>query len=81
MESRYINASDVSKVLGKDYGFYWAKQHEILDIIFNLREKYVPSELNFELNNNTQHLIENLPKQELSDMVVLFKTKEEILTE
>ena len=39
--ARYINASDVSKVLGKIYNFTWAKPDEVLKIINNKREKFV----------------------------------------
>ena len=55
--TRYINASDVSKVLGKKYNFMWTKPDEVLDIINNRREK---CNVNFELNKVSQNLIQNL---------------------
>lgn len=78
---RYINASDVSKIIGKKYNFIWAKPHEILNIINGNREKYVENSVNFELNDFTQNLIQHLPKQDLENMVSTFKTNEELSDE
>ena len=75
--ARYINASDVSKVLGKKYNFTWAKPDEILKIINNKREKFVEN-VNFELNKCTQDLIQHLPKQDLKSIINTFKTSEEL---
>ena len=75
---RYINASDVSKIIGKKYGHIWAKPHEILNIINGHREKKI---VNFELNNFTQNLIQHLPKQDIENMVSTFKTTEELSDE
>ena len=35
MASRYINASDLGKLLGKKYGFFWTSDSDIERIIFN----------------------------------------------
>ena len=75
--ARYINASDVSKVLGKKYNFNWVKPDEVLKIINNKREKFVEN-VNFELNKCTQHLIQHLPKQDLKSIINTFKTSEEL---
>ena len=73
--TRYINASDVSKVLGKKYNFMWTKPDEVLDIINNRREK---CNVNFELNKVSQNLIQNLPNQDLKSIISTFKTSEEL---
>ena len=74
--ARYINASDVSKVLGKKYNFTWAKPDEVLKIINNKREKCEP--VNFELNKVSRNLIQHLPKQDLKSIISTFKTSEEL---
>lgn len=76
---RYINASDVSKLLGNKYEFYWATQKENLDIINNRREKFIDKPQTFELQNKTVQIIHELPRHDLKKMISTFKSPDEIL--
>ena len=76
---RYINASDVSKLLGGKYGFHWSNQKDNLDIINNKRERFVDKPPTFELHNKTVQIIHELPRQDLKKMVSTFKSPDEIL--
>jgi hypothetical protein len=68
--ARYINASDVSKLLGEDYGVYWSTDAENLNIVNNIRERYQPEKpITFELNTKTVETIQQLPKSEISKIV------------
>ena len=76
---RYINASDVSKLLGGKYGFHWSNQKDNLDIINNKRERFIDKPPTFELHNKTVQIIHELPRQDLKTIVNTLKTKEELL--
>lgn len=77
--ARYINASDVSKLLGGKYGFHWSNQKDNLDIINNKRERFIDKPPTFELHNKTVQIIHELPRQDLKTIVNTLKTKEELL--
>jgi len=49
---RYINASDLSKLLGKKYGFFWTTNDDIQRIVFNKKIK-----------NEMVQIIDDLPKE------------------
>jgi hypothetical protein len=52
---RYINASDVPKLLGKEYQFFWTTALDIKRIIFGIKTK-----------NELQSAIEQLPEETLA---------------
>jgi len=79
MTSRYINASDVSKLLGEEYGVYWSTKSENLNIINNIREKYQPNKpITFELNTKTVETIQTLPNEEITNIVNTIQAPEEL---
>ena len=49
---RYVNASDLSKLLGKKYGFFWTTSDDIKRIIFNKKIK-----------NELTQIIDDLPEE------------------
>jgi len=77
--SRYINSSDVSKLLGEEYGVYWSTKAENLNIINNIRERYQPDKpITFELNTKTVETIQTLPKEEITNIVNTIQAPEEL---
>jgi hypothetical protein len=56
MSYRYLHASDVGKILGKKYGFYWTTTRDIQRIIFNKKIK-----------NELEEKIEKLPIQVIEE--------------
>lgn len=75
---RYVNASDVSKLLGKPYGVFWSKHEENINIILGKRERYKPKPQTFELNAKTVEVIQALPKKEVKALVQITHTKEQL---
>ena len=77
--SRYINASDVSKLLGEEYEVYWSTKAENLNIINNIREKYQPNKpITFELNAKTVETIQTLEPVEITTIVNSIQAPEEL---
>lgn len=70
--ARYVNASDVSKLLGRSYGVFWSTQEENLRIILGKRERYKPKPQTFELNTETVEVIQSLPKEEISNAYKMY---------
>jgi hypothetical protein len=58
MEHRYINASDVPRLLGKEYRFFWTTDNDISRIIFGKK-----------IQNDLTLAIENIPEETLSKLV------------
>ena len=75
---RYINASDVSKVLGKKYGNVWVKKNEVLDIIHNRRKVFNNKPPTFDLNEKT---IQAIQESNMDSKIIpeLNKLKKEII--
>jgi hypothetical protein len=65
---RYLNASDVCKLLGPEYGFHWTNDSDIQRIVFN---KFQVSEV--------KKAIEFLPETDLVETLQQFKTETDIL--
>lgn len=79
MTIRYINASDVSKLLGPEYDVYWSTKAENLNIINNIREKYQPNKpITFELNTKTIETIQTLEPVEITAIVNTIQAPEEL---
>jgi hypothetical protein len=56
--TRYINASDICKLLGKKYGFYWTTDNDINRIVFGHKIK-----------PEIQTTFENVPEEVLNNFV------------
>jgi hypothetical protein len=70
MEYRYINASDVPKLLGRDYGFFWTTDLDISRIIHGKKVK-----------NELRQAIEEIPDETLAKLVPGELTKKRKLLE
>jgi hypothetical protein len=58
MEHRYINASDVPRLLGKEYRFFWTTDTDISRIIFGKK-----------IQNDLTLAIEKIPEETLAKLV------------
>jgi hypothetical protein len=62
---RYINSSDVAKLLGEEYGFMWATPQDIENIIYGKRVRFDESKPLFRLEDDTVKVLEDLPTEEV----------------
>jgi hypothetical protein len=62
---RYINSSDVAKLLGEEYGFMWTTPQDIDNIIHGRRVRFDDSKPLFRLEKDTVKVLEDLPTEEV----------------
>ena len=65
MDYRYINASDVPKLLGRDYRFFWTTENDISRIIFG---KKIQSELTMAIKETPEETLEKMVPGELTNI-------------
>jgi hypothetical protein len=74
---RYINASDLCKILGTDYCFYWTQRQDILRILYGIKS---PDELMESITNTQKNkIIETVKKMNiLPEWEIIKKHKKDL---
>lgn len=62
---RYINSSDVAKLLGEEYGFMWTTPQDIENIIHGRRVRFDESKPLFRLEEDTVKVLNDLPTEDV----------------